>query len=316
MADSKEFEIVPHNRIRNFRLFLVEMVYRTPHMHRDMEICILIDGDLTLTYNNQPRELHKSDMFVIQPFQMHELKAKSTALILSMQVSNAFFNDYFPQINTIEFKQVIFPSEKPDSYKKLKVEMLNLAIHYMKKERGYELKCAGLVNLFFYDLLNLIPWNVKKYQDEAADRMRESRIRSVTSFIDENYPSKLTLSAIAKHEHLSGYYLSHFFRENLGIPFQEYLSRIRSEKARQLLISTKMSLMEISFSCGFSDTKYFRRDFARLYGCSPSEYRKSSTSESPANPSARRQSIPTSQEILTDEQSLKILKDIALDQCQ
>ncbi|MFQ9704031.1 MAG: helix-turn-helix domain-containing protein [Enterocloster clostridioformis] len=70
-------------------------------------------------------------------------------------------------------------------------------------------------------------------------------------------------------EDLSLTYLSHFFKEYLGIPFQEYLAKIRCEKARQLLLLTDFPLLDICMSCGFSDSKYFNSGFRRQHRLFP-----------------------------------------------
>lgn len=76
-------------------------------------------------------------------------------------------------------------------------------------------------------------------------------MRKIIHYIDEHYSEKLLLSDIALKEDLSLTYLSHFFKDYLGIPFQEYLAKIRCEKARQLLLLTDFPLLDICMSCGF-----------------------------------------------------------------
>lgn len=96
----------------------------------------------------------------------------------------------------------------------------------------------------------------------------------IVNYIDIHSGEKLLLSEIAEKENLNLYYLSHLFKNSFGMPFQEYLSRVRCEKARKQLILTDLSLLDICIGCGFSDPKYFNRDFRRQYGCTPRQYRR------------------------------------------
>ena len=57
--------------------------------------------------------------------------------------------------------------------------------------------------------------------------MKTKKMRSILSYIEANYQEKLLLSDVARHEHLSVTYLLHFFTENFGLNFQEYLSNLR-----------------------------------------------------------------------------------------
>ena len=99
-------------------------------------------------------------------------------------------------------------------------------------------------------------------------------MQSIVEYIDEHSSEKLLLADIAKYLNLDLYYLSHFFRDSFGISFQNYLLKIRCEHARQLLLLSELSLLDISISTGFSDPKYFNKGFIQQYGCTPKEYRK------------------------------------------
>ena len=79
-----EYELIEHSIIKNFKLFLVDLDYRTSHIHRDFEICFLLDGSVTVLSREAELTAQKNDFFVLNPFQPHELKANGHALILSL----------------------------------------------------------------------------------------------------------------------------------------------------------------------------------------------------------------------------------------
>lgn len=126
----------------------------------------------------------------------------------------------------------------------------------------------------------------------------------IVDYIDRHSSEKLLLSDIAEKENLNLYYLSHQFKNSFGMPFQEYLSRVRCEKARKQLILTDLSLLDICLSCGFSDPKYFNRDFRRQYGCTPKQYRQQLSS---ADQQVEKAQTLTVQDFLDPENSLEIL---------
>ena len=92
--------------------------------------------------------------------------------------------------------------------------------------------------------------------------------------IDENFRRKLLLGEIARREGLTMPYLSHLFKDTLGMSFQEYLKKRRFEYARSLLLGTRKSLLDISLESGFSDARYMIRMFEGEFGCTPREYRR------------------------------------------
>ncbi|WP_243124629.1 helix-turn-helix transcriptional regulator [Enterocloster clostridioformis] len=142
-------------------------------------------------------------------------------------------------------------------------------------------------------------------KEKNASQSKASRMRKIIHYIDEHYSEKLLLSDIALKEDLSLTYLSHFFKDYLGIPFQEYLAKIRCEKARQLLLLTDFPLLDICMSCGFSDSKYFNSGFRRQYGCSPKEYRLNFRHDQLKQ---QQKSMLTTQEFLYAASSIVILE--------
>ena len=301
---NQEFEIISHSQM-NFKLFLVNMLYRTPHIHKDFELCLLLDGSLFLQAQNETHSLETGDFFVVNPFQSHELKADSPALLVSLQVHPSFFSSYYPRIANLEFTSLILQRDGTDVCKKLYDMMIELACLYLKKADKFELKCVGLLNLLFAGLLDTLPNRLLSDKEKNASQSKASRMRKIIHYIDEHYSEKLLLSDIALKEDLSLTYLSHFFKEYLGIPFQEYLAKIRCEKARQLLLLTDFPLLDICMSCGFSDSKYFNSGFRRQYGCSPKEYRLNFRHDQLKQ---QQKSMLTTQEFLSAASSIVILE--------
>jgi len=307
---NQEFEIISHSQM-NFKLFLVNMLYRTPHIHKDFELCLLLDGSLFLQAQNETHSQETGDFFVVNPFQSHELKADSPALLVSLQVHPSFFSSYYPRIANLEFTSLILQRDGTDVCKKLYDMMIELACLYLKKADKFELKCVGLLNLLFAGLLDTLPNRLLSDKEKNASQSKASRMRKITHYIDEHYSEKLLLSDIARKEDLSLTYLSHFFKDYLGLPFQEYLAKIRCEKARQLLLLTDFPLLDICMSCGFSDSKYFNSGFRRQYGCSPKEYRQNFRHDELKQ---QQKSMLTTQEFLSASSSIVLLERCLLPQ--
>lgn len=99
-------------------------------------------------------------------------------------------------------------------------------------------------------------------------------LRGAVSFIRENYTRNIVLDEVAASVHISPYYLSHLFREELGITFIEYLTRTRVERAKQLLSAGGMSVSDVAREVGYDDAGYFSRVFKKLTGRTPAAYRK------------------------------------------
>ena len=97
----------------------------------------------------------------------------------------------------------------------------------------------------------------------------------VKEYIWKNYQLKLTLEEVAETVGLSKFYLSHLFRQELGITFTEYLNSVRVMASKMLIENNMGNLLQIAFAVGFSDSSYFCKVFRKFEGVSPGQYRKS-----------------------------------------
>ena len=90
----------------------------------------------------------------------------------------------------------------------------------------------------------------------------------------------ISLNAVAAQVNLSASHFSLLFGREVGEPFVEYLTRIRIEKARELLRTTRLNANEISYEVGYNNPRYFYSVFKKVAGCSPTEFRLKAQSDS------------------------------------
>ncbi len=83
-----------------------------------------------------------------------------------------------------------------------------------------------------------------------------------------------SLEAIADEMNMSAKYLGKCFKRELGVSFSQYVSDKRLVRSAELLMRTKLSVLEIALECGFESAEYFTRSFKRRYGVAPTLYRR------------------------------------------
>ena len=100
-------------------------------------------------------------------------------------------------------------------------------------------------------------------------------IKRALAFMQENHSGTLDLEQAAAEACLSKYHFSRLFHRMVGMPYQDYLTRIRIEEAKQLLKQTPyLSLTRIAIRVGFGTLRNFEGQFKKLTRRSPSEYRE------------------------------------------
>jgi len=113
----------------------------------------------------------------------------------------------------------------------------------------------------------------------SQDAKKVTQISPAINFIDANYDKPITLADIAKASYLSGSRLSHIFKEQMGVTIIDYLTTVRIERAKQLLLATDQNCTEICFEVGYNNQSYFTRTFRELVGMTPRQFRKSNLRE-------------------------------------
>jgi AraC-like DNA-binding protein/ligand-binding sensor protein len=98
-------------------------------------------------------------------------------------------------------------------------------------------------------------------------------ITRAKQFINEHQTEDLSLEQVARSVHTSKFYFCKIFKRSTGINFTDYLSRVRTERARNLLLNPNLRVSEIAYEVGFQSLTHFNRIFKRILGQSPTEYR-------------------------------------------
>lgn len=96
----------------------------------------------------------------------------------------------------------------------------------------------------------------------------------VVDFLELNYMRKISQQECADYFHLNKDYLSRAFKKHTGVGMAKYLNNIRIRKAKELLKSTDLQVMEIADQVGYFDAKYFSRQFKLATGMTPAQYRQ------------------------------------------
>jgi two-component system response regulator YesN len=110
----------------------------------------------------------------------------------------------------------------------------------------------------------------------AAEAPKEDKhINKIIRYIHEHLAEvDLSLKRLSEEFYMHPVYLSQFFKAETGMNYHDYLEKARMEKARLFLSTTDMSISMTAEKTGFGNYRSFSREFKRIEGISPSEYRK------------------------------------------
>jgi AraC-like DNA-binding protein len=151
--------------------------------------------------------------------------------------------------------------------------------NWKQLERAYFRSCVlspvryramlRLLSLFAQHLSILSNQLVVRRANNESTNMTRAR-----QFIEDHQAEPLSLGRIARVANISRHYFCKMFKKATGINFTDYLSRVRVEKSKALLLNPNSRISEAAFACGFQSMTNFNREFKRIVGRSPTQFRR------------------------------------------
>ena len=108
-------------------------------------------------------------------------------------------------------------------------------------------------------------------QDLAVMINGEEIVKQSQQYIQQNFSENISLESLSEIYHIHPNYLSRAFKKYTEYNFNEYLTKVRMEKAIFLLRQPSARIQEVSQMLGYTDSKYFSKVFKKHYGITPSQ---------------------------------------------
>lgn len=118
---------------------------------------------------------------------------------------------------------------------------------------------------------------ISLYNNEVKEKpvvKKERVITGITKYMQEHLSEDVSLHILSEEFHLNSQYISQLFKNEIGVNFLTYLTNIRMEHAKKLLLSTSLSIAEVSEQSGYGDYRVFTKVFKKSEGITPSQYRR------------------------------------------
>lgn len=112
------------------------------------------------------------------------------------------------------------------------------------------------------------------YRRQQADASRGELLRPVLQYISDNYCEELSIEHLAAVAHLSKSYFMGVFKRSAGVSAIEYINQLRIKEACEMLRTSEKTIAETAYECGFRNLSNFNKQFRRIVGCAPNEYKK------------------------------------------
>lgn len=250
-----------------------------PHSHEYFQIYYVLQGSLLHITEKSQYRLAKGDAFIIPPKKTHSIHTESDSLFYTFSFTEESLDSNrhsFPLAAQF-LKDLGEGKSLPD-----KISVPNEALLFVeslidKMHCEFQEKQIGYIEVIRASAVILLT-HLARYHFESAplsipQANNRARILSCIKFIDANFTESLTLNDMAKWAAMSKSEFCRHFLDLSGTTFQKYLHTARIKHA-VALIQKNYSISSLYALCGYNDFSTFYRNFKRIMGCSPCQYRK------------------------------------------
>lgn len=167
----------------------------------------------------------------------------------------------------------------PQVAKKYVLDLMSY-IHYSIQPDELPLYTASVERMVYARAIQQLNVILQEYCQELMltiqnqGQMRSPIVQNVLNYIHTHYDEGLSLKTLGQQFHVNTIYLGQLFQKEVGVVFSDYLNHYRLEKAKELLKTSHFRAGEIGKKVGYSDSTYFYKQFRRVVGITPSEWRK------------------------------------------
>ena len=231
-------------------------LHNLPHWHIEYELVFVLEGSAEIMINNVFYEINQGDFAFISSEDIHYIKATAESILGIIKTDAPYIkkiirNNYLPS-------PII--SASTDA-----LQVFESVFSELKNEKNYyEIVAELIITKFIADLFRNNPVSVIS----KNSRNITTKYKDLLEMLANNY-THITFENAAAYVNLNKSYFSKYFYRFSGMTFTQYLNILKVSAAIEKLYEKRMTMTEISISCGFGTIRNFNRVFKSLTGYSP-----------------------------------------------
>jgi len=271
-------DLVPYIMGYYYRSFNNQYIM-SPHRHKPVEIMYVEQGECSVEVQEQRLFMRKGEFVFINGNVSHCLlvDAGHPCKILNIEFvfvpNKGEFFSFGAFCRKISDPPICFFKDAPYYILKDTEEIYWLLKRMIAELDGNRGSAQISTNLLFWELMLQIVRIIEEQRLGNSDPQR-AYVRSAIHFINKSYHRDIKVEDIAKRVGLNRSYFHRIFKEYVGVTPVEYLTRVRINRAKDLLIKTNLSMNEVAQNIGISSQQYFTYLFKKETGMSPAKFRK------------------------------------------
>lgn len=237
------------------------------HLHADMEAVLVEYGTVSLREGEREFLLHTGDFALVFPGRLHSFESHGPSCMLLGLCPVEMAGDFRRALLRCVPTSPVVGREQvhPD------IVYAMAGMREITENNGSLAAAKAFVQLL---LARALP---EMAMTEPAQTPSADLTARVVGWITENFTGPVSLDILSEALGAGKYRISRVFGEKLKTSLSDYVNQLRIDRARTLLLATDEEVCRVSEKCGYENPRTFNREFRRICGCTPREYRKKHT---------------------------------------
>lgn len=289
----KSYYVEPASKnISTYKMDFFRQIGRKPirihaHMHPDIEVLYIINGEFLISCNDCKRVVKCGEMVLFRSNTIHEiseitngggyyyvLKLQSS-LIFDVNVDGNTSNYLLPLLMFTDDSKLVWSKEECDAN-----GLTEIFNNIIKEWKGSKYAKRLAIEIDALRIFLVVTRDIEMCSHTANSKTQKhsklltEKIYNAIEFINSNYNRDITLADCAKAISFSYSHFSHMFKQVTGKTFKEYLNMTRINYAERYLLTTDIPITQIATEIGFNNIAYFSAVYKKQKGLSPTDVRK------------------------------------------
>lgn len=231
-------------------------------------IFVMALDDVSFNVNGEMIHTSKGDIFVSPMNSTYTIDISATFRAIMLSVSFDFIKSHFYDKN-IDHIQFINNYKLVDNNLKYLIKLL------LEQAKDKTSMSDVYLNQLFDTFITYYINNFTSYLNSKDEHiLNQSCLTKINKYLDENFANEVTYKDINTLSGMSNYSFLNEFKTLTGSTPHQYILKRKLIKAQQLLMNSPLSITEISYDLGFTDSSHFSKFFKKQMNISPSQYRE------------------------------------------
>ena len=240
----------------------------TRHHHASYQILYGLEGKGKMMLGEESSDFLQDSLAFIKPYSEHAIVSDSELTLLVLAFDESVLetiaeSDWF----TSTFGESFFLNMLPFTA----VDLRQLFRKMLFEQTRQDELGQWTLKILMYEFLVVVARSIQSSEVNDSNSLRAGRIRT---YIDEHYYESLHAGDLASRLGISTRHLNNIFKEHFQTTPVQYLTEVRINRAKEMLIETDKDIVSICFEIGYETVPTFYRAFKKVVEISPRKYRE------------------------------------------